>query len=58
MRDETGYEQRDDRPVRDVARAQVVHAEKERVEEQPDHWLRIILKLSWGYGEGVVIEKG
>lgn len=53
MHDETCHDQRDSRPVWDAERAQVVQTEGERVEKQPSHWLRMILKFGWGYGEGV-----
>lgn len=48
MRDKSRQEQREGRPVRDAARAQVVQGEGERVEEQPDHWLWMIVELGWG----------
>lgn len=40
-------------PVWDAARAQVVQAEEEHIDEQPGHWLRMILNLGWGCGESV-----
>lgn len=53
MRDEACHDQREGGPVWDAARTQIVQAEGERIEKQPRHWLRIILKLGWGYEEGV-----
>lgn len=53
MRGQSCQDQREGRPIRDAAYAQVVQAEGERVEEQPGHWLWMILEFGWGWGEGV-----
>lgn len=57
MRDETGHDHWEGSPVRDAARAQVVQAEGERVEEQPSHWLGRILGFEEGRGKGVGFKK-
>jgi len=55
MRGQSRHDQRQGCPIRDAARAQIVQAESERVEEQPGHRLRIIGDLGGGWGEGVGI---